>query len=189
MSADPTPATPTRATGTPATGPTPELTATQREELLRRSWMATDGLWYYQTAMSGGIDGANEANIAVVREFGRQEMVRLMRGLGIEKVETVEQYRRLFQAAVDLYLGSLFEAEESFDDGTHDLKVITCFAYKGVKKAGIDKVYHCGPGERLTGWLKAMELPDDIDPDVGLCQMAHTGSCGYRLKVDLPHES
>ncbi|QKV96150.1 hypothetical protein HUT19_34185 [Streptomyces sp. NA02950] len=166
-----------------------ELTATEREELLRRSWMATDGLWYYQTATKSGIDGANEANIQVVREFGRQEMVRLMRGLGIEKVETLEQYRRLFQAAVDLYLGSLFAAEESFEDRTQHLKVSTCFAYKGVKRAGIEKDYHCGPGERLTGWLQAMDLPAEIDPGVGLCQMAHTGSCGYRLTVDLPRES
>lgn len=162
-----------------------DLTATQREELLRRSWMATDGLWFYQTATKSGIDGANEANIQVVREFGRQEMVRLMRSLGVEKIETVEQYRHLFQSAVDLYLGSLFAAEESFEDGTQHLKVSTCFAYKGVKRAGIEMTYHCGPGERLTGWLEAMELSADIEPGVGLCQMAHTGSCGYRLKVGL----
>ncbi|MFE6776685.1 DUF6125 family protein [Streptomyces sp. NPDC057702] len=169
---------------------TPEsLTSEQREELLRRSWMATDGLWFYQTATQRGIDGANEANIEVVREFGRQEMVRLMRGLGVEKVETVEQYRRLFQTAVDLYLGSLFAARETFEDGVQHLAVSTCFAHKGVQRAGIDKIYHCGPGERLTGWLQAMGLPAEIDPGVGLCQMAHTGACSYRLKLSLPHES
>ncbi|MBC3985403.1 hypothetical protein H8N01_23190 [Streptomyces sp. AC536] len=165
------------------------LTATEREELLRRSWMATDGLWYYQTATQRGIDGANEANIQVVREFGRQEMVRLMRSLGVEKVETVEQYRRLFQTAVELYLGSLFAARESYADGVQHLEVSTCFAYKGVKRAGIEKVYHCGPGERLTGWLQAMDLPAEIDPGVGLCQLAHTGACNYRLTVALPHGS
>ncbi|WP_116210988.1 DUF6125 family protein [Streptomyces olivoreticuli] len=162
------------------------LTATEREELLRRSWMATDGLWYYQTAQARGIDGANEANIQVVREFGRQEMRRLMRSLGITKVETAEQYRTLFSTAVDLYLGSLFEAEESVEGDVHTMNVSVCFAYKGVQKAGIDKVYHCGPGERLTGWLQAMDMPTALDPAVGLCQMAHTGSCSYRLKVILP---
>lgn len=165
------------------------LDGTQREELLRRSWMATDGLWFYQTATKSGMDGANEANIQVVREFGRQEMVRLMRSQGIEKVETVAQYRQLFAMAVELYLRSLFVAEESFTDGTQLLEVSTCFAYKGVKRAGIEKVYHCGPGERLTGWLQAMDLPARIDPGVGLCQMAHTGACSYRLKVGLPQEA
>lgn len=166
--------------------PSASLTATEREELLRRSWMATDGLWFYQTAQSSGMDGANQANIQVVQEFGRQEMRRLMRSLGIEKVETLEQYQLLFRTAVDLYLGSLFEAEETFEGESHRMQVKTCFAYKGVKKAGIEQVYHCGPGERLTGWLQAMELPSELDPGVGLCQMAHTGSCSYRLKVSLP---
>jgi hypothetical protein len=170
--------------------PAGRLTAQEREELLRRSWMATDGLWYYQTAQARGIEGANEANVEVVREFGRQEMLRLMRALGIEKVTTVEQYRLLYGTAVDLYLGSLFEAEHSFDGDdrttTHTMDISLCFAYKGVKKAGIDKIYHCGPGERLTGWLAAMELPAALEPGVGLCQMAHTGACSYRLDIALP---
>ncbi|MER5637119.1 hypothetical protein ABT095_09190 [Kitasatospora sp. NPDC002227] len=167
-----------------------ELTAVQREELLRRSWMATDGLWFYQTAMAKGVDGANEANIQVVREFGRQEMLRLMRSLGVEKVETAEQYRALYDAAVELYLGSLFSARDSFEEtaeGTdHTVQVDTCFAHKGVERAGIAKEYHCGPGERLTGWLQAMELPAALEPGVGLCQKAHTGSCSYLLRITLP---
>jgi hypothetical protein len=166
--------------------PSQGLTAEQREELLRRSWMATDGLWFYQTALAKGIEGANEANIQVVREFGRQEMVRLMRSLGIEKVETLEQYQQLYRSAVELYLGSLFSAEDTFEGGEHTVAVSSCFAHKGVQRAGIDKEYHCGPGERLTGWLQAMDLPTALSPAVGLCQLAHTGSCGYRLTVSLP---
>jgi hypothetical protein len=165
------------------------LTGTEREELLRRSWMATDGLWFYQTAQALGLDRANAANIQVIRQFARQEMRRLMRSLGLEKVETAEQYHELFRAAVELYLGSLFKADESLDGDTHHITVTTCFAYKGVKRAGIDKEYHCGPGERLTGWLQEMELPAQIEPSVGLCQMAHTGSCHYQIKVGAPDVS
>ncbi|WP_441245695.1 DUF6125 family protein [Kitasatospora sp. McL0602] len=166
--------------------PSTELTAIQREELLRRSWMATDGLWFYQTAMAKGVDGANEANIQVVREFGRQEMVRLMRSLGIEKVETFEQYQELYHSAVELYLGSLFTAEDTFEGTTHTMDVSACFAHKGVERAGIAKEYHCGPGERLTGWLQAMDLPAALQPGVGLCQKAQSGSCSYLLQIELP---
>jgi len=162
------------------------LSPQQREELLRRSWMATDGLWFYQTAQARGIVAANETNIQVVREFARQEMRRLMRGLDITTVETREQYHKLFRIAVELYLGSLFEAQESIEDGVHNITVTKCFAYTGAKKAGIDKVYHCGPGERLTGWLEAMQQPAALDPGVGLCQMAHTGVCGYRVGLGSP---
>jgi hypothetical protein len=159
------------------------LSREEREELIRRSWMANDGLWFYQVAQTAGVDGANEANIEVVREFGRQEMRRLMRTLDITEVTTTEQYWHLFHAAMDLYLGSLFEADESLDGDEHQIAVTTCFAYKGVKRAGIEKEYHCGPGERLTGWLQAMNLPARIDPGVGRCQLAHTGSCSYRIVI------
>jgi Family of unknown function (DUF6125) len=162
-----------------------QLSGDQREDLIRRSWMATDGLWFYQTARTRGIAGANEANIEVVREFGRREMSRLMRALDVTEVTTAEQYRRLFETAMGLYLGSLFEAEESFDGGDHRIAVATCFAHAGVKRAGIDKEYHCGPGERLTGWLQAMGLSATMAPSVGLCQMAHTGTCAYRVTTGL----
>jgi len=156
------------------------LSATQREELLRRSWMATDGLWFYHTASAQGLEQANKTNALVVREFGRQEMRRLMRALGVSKVETIEQYRLLYRAGVELFLGSLFEAEEYVEGDVHHIDVTTCFAYKGARRAGIGDVYRCGPGERLTGWLDAMRLPATIEPGVGLCQMAHTGSCATR---------
>ena len=171
---------------TPDAATSADLTHAQREDLLRRSWMANDGLWFYQVAQARGIDAANEANAQVVREFGRQEMDRLMRALGIDEVKTIEQYRLLYRTAIDLYLGTLVVADESFDGDTQQLTVTTCFAYKAVKRAGIDQLYHCGPGERLTGWLTAMKLPPEIEPVVGLCQMAHTGSCGYRIKLGLP---
>lgn len=168
---------------------TSSLSAVQREELLRRSWMATDGLWFYQTAQAKGIDAANETNIQVVREFGRQEMRRLMRALDITTVETGEQYHQLFRIAVELYIGSLLETQESVEGSTHHITVTKCFAYTGAKKAGIDKVYHCGPGERLTGWLQAMQLPAELEPGVGLCQMAHTGVCAYRVRLGSPDTS
>lgn len=165
-----------------------ELTAEQREELLRRSWMTNDGLWFYQTSVGGGIDAANAANTSVVREFAKQEMGRLMRTLGISKVETVEQYQQLYDTAVDLFLGSLFSAEASVEDDAQQIRVASCFAHLGVTRAGIADVYHCGPGERLTGWLEAMGLTAEITPGVGLCQMHHTGSCAYRVALNLTTE-
>ena len=70
-------------------------------------------------------------------------------------------------------------------DGTHDIEVRKCFAYLGVRRAGIDKVYRCGPGARVQGWLDAMGLEDGIEPEVGLCQMAHTGACTYKIRTGL----
>lgn len=165
------------------------LTQEQREEMLRRSWMANDGLWFYHTATTLGIDKANELNGEVVREFARQEMRRLMRSVGIDRVETIDQYLALMQLTRDIYLGSLMDYDDQIVDGTHDIDVRKCFAYLGVRRAGIDKVYRCGPGARVQGWLDAMGLQDGIQPEVGLCQMAHKGSCSYQIHTGLSAQS
>ncbi|MFQ5968824.1 MAG: hypothetical protein ACE5MI_14665, partial [Acidimicrobiia bacterium] len=167
----------------------PELSPTQRENLLRRSWMANDGFWFYQTFANYGPDVANKLNVAVVREFGRLEMRRLLRALGISEITSAAQYRRLFQVAVKLYVGDLFDYEESFEGTTHHIRVKSCFAYTGVNRAGVAKVYHCGPFERVLGWFEAMKLPMKLDPDVGLCQKAHSGGCAYSLSVELPEDA
>lgn len=166
-----------------------ELAPVQRENLLRRSWMANDGLWFYQAFAHYGAEVANSWNIAVVREFGRLEMRRLLRALGIPRVTSWAQYRRVFQIAVDLYVGDLFSYEESFDGIAHHIRVKTCFAYSGVARAGIAQVYHCGPLERVTGWLEALKLPVKISPEVGLCQMAHCGECAYSLSMEFPADA
>lgn len=165
----------------------PELSPAQRENLLRRSWMTNDGLWYYQAFANYGPEVANRCNIAVVREFGRFEMRRLLRALGITRV-TAWQYHRIFQIAVDLYVGGLFSYTDSFDGNTHEIRVKSCFAYSGVARAGVAKVYHCGPLERVLGWFEALKLPVKISPEVGLCQMAHCGQCVYTLSVEFPED-
>lgn len=167
----------------------PNLTQHQREEMLRRSWMANDGLWFYQTVTALGVDKANDLNGEVVREFARQEMTRLMRAVGIDRVQTIEQYHALMEVARDVYLGSLMDYDDRITGDTHDIKVRKCFAYLGVRRAGVDKVYRCGPGARVKGWLDAMGLHDGIEPDVGLCQMAHHGACTYKIHTGLASQA
>lgn len=162
-----------------------QLTAEQREELLRRSWATNDGLWFHRTASGHGLDVANQANANIVREFARQEMSRLMKAVGISAVVTVEQYRLLYETAINLFVGSLVSIDDSVDGDVHDLRISTCFAHLGVTKAGVADRYHCGPGERLAGWLAAMGLKAEITPGVGLCQMHHVGACGYRIHLNL----
>jgi len=167
----------------------PELSAAQRENLLRRSWMTNDGLWFYQAFVNNGSDAANGWNTAVVREFGRLEMRRLLRTLGFTKVTSPAQYYRVFQLAVGLYVGDLFDYEDAFDGTTHQIHVKRCFAFTGVSKAGVAQVYHCGPFERVLGWFEALRLPVKISPEVGLCQMAQCGECRYTLSVEFDAES
>jgi hypothetical protein len=166
----------------------PELSAVQREDLLRRSWMTNDGLWFYQAFVNYGSEVANTWNTTVVREFGRLEMRRLLRALGLQKVTSPEQYYRVFQLAVNLYVGDLFTYEDTFDGTTHQIHIKSCFAFTGVSRAGVAEVYHCGPFERVTGWFDALRLPVKVSPGVGLCQKAHCGQCHYTLSVEFPDD-
>ncbi len=173
-----------RVSGAVAIEEVPELSAVQRENLLRRSWMTNDGLWFYQAFVNYGPDVANSWNTSVVREFGRLEMRRLLRALGIHRVSSPAQYYRVFLLAVELYVGDLFDFEDTFDGTTHEIRVKSCFAFTGVSKAGVAHVYHCGPFERVVGWFEALRLPVKISPEVGACQMAHCGECRYTLSVE-----
>ena len=178
-----------RASGVIDIGEIPELSPAQRENLLRRSWMTNDGLWFYQAFVNNGSDAANSWNTAVVRQFGRLEMRRLLRTLGVTTVASPAQYYRIFRLAIDLYVGDLFDYEDTFDGTTHQIHVKRCFAFTGVSKAGVAQVYHCGPFERVAGWFEALRLSVKISPEVGLCQMAHCGECRYTLSVEFRDEA
>src|SRR5437879_13150528 len=93
----------------------PELSAAQRENLLRRSWMTNDGLWFYQAFVNNGSDAANGWNTDVVRAFGRLEMRRLLRTLGFRKVPYPAQYYRVFQVAVGLYVADHCTTDDYLD--------------------------------------------------------------------------
>lgn len=167
----------------------PSLTASKREELLRRSWIANDALWFYEVHRALGASAANRLNVAVVRAFARIEMVRLLRALGLTSVASFDEYLEVFRRAADLFLTGIFEYEEQADSGTQRLHVRKCFAYEGVARAGLDKVYHCGPGERALGWFEALGLPVAVEPAVGPCQLAHGGTCRYAFRPEFAAEA
>lgn len=162
------------------------LSGEARDRLLRQSWAANDGLWFYEVARASGIDEANRMNGRVVRSFARLEMARLLRAVGVLSVDTMERYRQIFTLATDMFVKDIFAYEEEVGECSHTLKISRCFAYDGVKRAGMEREYRCGPGQRALGWLDAMRVTYTATPEAGLCQMAHTGQCSYRFELTLP---
>jgi hypothetical protein len=157
------------------------LPASQRERLLRHSAVANDGLWFYQVLKACGADEANRMNAEVVLGFSRLEMVRLLRALGASEVASLEEFLPIFRIAAELFVEGLFECEAEVEGGAFRLRVTKCFAYEGVKRAGVAELYRCGPGQRLRGWLEAAGLGATIGPAPGPCQMARCGSCAYTI--------
>jgi hypothetical protein len=115
-------------------------------------------------------------------------MARLLRSLGKVSIDTMETYRQIFTLATEMFVKDIFDYEEEIDGCKHTLKVNRCFAYDGVKRAGMADTYACGPGQRALGWLDAMRIPCTVTPEVGLCQMAHSGRCTYAFELTLKGE-
>jgi hypothetical protein len=161
----------------------PVLSSAERERLLRQTATANDGLWFYAVNGELGIEAANRLNAEVVRKFATLEMARLLRALRCENVADQQTFVSLLRQALELFVDGLFEASLEESPGKLRLRVERCFAYEGVRRANLHLCYRCGPGQRLLGWLAALDVPSAVSPEVGLCQMAHRGQCEY--DVDL----
>jgi hypothetical protein len=55
-----------------------------------------------------------------------------------------------------------------------------------VTALGVADTYECGIYERVKGWLDALGVGYEVEPDELLCSMQHHGACGRRFALDLP---
>lgn len=165
------------------------LAGSRREELLRQTTAANDGLWFYAVYRALGAETANRMNAEVVRGFSRLEMAKLMRALGKDEPSSVEEVVELIEAAAELFTAGLFEYTLAREGEACRLEVKRCFAYEGVKRAGVAEHYDCGPGQRLMGWLDAMGPELRQGPELGRCQMVREGRCHHELLVALPSKA
>jgi hypothetical protein len=160
------------------------LSAAVRERSLRDSQVANDAFWFYAVHQFAGVEVANRLNGEVVRQFGRIEMARLLRQLRVEPAVDAAGLFALLEQALELFVKDLFQADVTREGDQIHLRVRRCFAFEGVRRAGLEHCYRCGPGQRLLGWLAVAADQTQISPEVDLCQMAKTGACAYRLTLE-----
>lgn len=160
------------------------LSPAVRERSLRDSQVANDAFWFYAVQKLAGVDVANRLNGEVVRQFGCIEMARLLRQLRVEPAVDAAGLLALLEQALELFVKDLFQADVTRDGDRIHLRVRRCFAFEGVRRAGLEHCYRCGPGQRLLGWLAVAADGALISPEVDLCQMANTGACAYTVTLD-----
>ena len=70
-------------------------------DLLNRSWMTHDGMWFYHCFQECGIETANRVNKAAIRSLAPMEMARMKKALGItqDKIETFDEFKNFFTRA------------------------------------------------------------------------------------------
>lgn len=169
------------------------LTKEEIRDLLGKGWLTHDGMWFVHAAAEFGIDRANELNRAAIRAMSGFEVQRLVAALRVDPVgiTTSEDICRMFTDALTVLLpesvlsGIGVSAPEP---GILRLEWAEgeCFAYKGIRRAGLLDDYQCGVVYRIECWLEALGVRHRTVPPVGRCQMRVGGGCvsDFHLRFD-----
>jgi hypothetical protein len=136
------------------------------EELLKiqgclgRLMLAWDGQWFLKAAEECGLDKAVEINARVRVSFGRIEMREVLRALGKEKAESMEEAIRIIELYGRAFMGDGLLAEWEQKDGGVNLKVTRCSPQAGAARAGLKPDTPCiACAELWHVWFSSL-LPD-----------------------------
>ena len=160
------------------------LTKGQIRDLLGKGWLTHDGMWFVNAAATLGIDQANALNWAAIRSMSEMEVRRLVETLGVDPggLMTADDVCRLLTDGLALLLPDSVSSRmrvSAPDSATVRLKWDDreCFAYKGMKRAGMLDGYVCGVIYRIECWLEALNIGHEVDPPTGRCRMRLNGAC------------
>jgi len=157
-----------------------ELSRKEITDLLHRGWMSHDGMWFFHCLKEFGIEKANQLNKAAIRSLAPLEMKRLKKLLGVEKIETFENFKAFLTGGFDLLIADFMNARMSFPEKNvfhWEFVPGQCFAYKGMQMMGVIQDYECGVVYRVACWIDSLGIPYTIDPPVGKCMMHAKGCC------------
>ena len=148
------------------------------KEILIKNWMSHDAMWFYNCLQECGIEKTNKINKAAVRAMGMIEIKRIQKALGIDKVETFEDFKLLSDATWSIVKGRFMKFSYSYPEKNvlrGDFE--RCFAYEGIKQIGAIERYQCGIFERIYGWFDGMGIKYSVSPQVEGCMMHTDGKC------------
>ena len=146
--------------------------------LLNKGWMTHDAMWVAAAFQELGAETTNKLNQAAVKGMSRVEAKRLKQYLNIGRVESFSDLKRFIQGAIEVIDGGFINF--SLDFSEHNKmrwKTTKCFAFEGVSKLGMIDQYQCGVIPRIEGWLRALDIPYSLQPEIKGCEMYHKNKC------------
>lgn len=157
-------------------------------DLLVKTWMTHDAMWFGRAVMRHGIDEANEMNCGAVRSMGAVEAKRVIRLLGLPPIACPADLRRFFDAAIALVIPSFmaFEASWAEDSTSVTFHITRCFAHDGVEALGVLDDYRCGIYPRMYGWLDTLGVGFEVVPDKAGCVWSGDVGCHRMLSFTFP---
>ena len=157
-------------------------------DLLVKTWMTHDAMWFGQAVMRHGIDEANEMNCGAVRAMGAVEAKRVMRLLDLSQVAGPGDLRHFFDAAISLVIPSFmnFVAVWADDSTSVTFHITLCFAHDGVESLGVLDSYRCGIYPRMYGWLDTLGVGFEVVPGEAGCVWSGHDGCHRTLSFTFP---
>lgn len=150
------------------------------KEILIKNWMTHDAMWLYHCVREFGMEKTNVVNRAAVRSMADVEIKRFKKAMGVERIETFDEFKEFFSAVMGAVLGDFMKSSFTFPG--HNLvhgEWESCFAYDGLTKYGMIDRYQCGIMDRVEGWFDGLGIAFTVSPKVDGCMMHSEGRC-YR---------
>jgi hypothetical protein len=141
-------------------------------------WVLNDARWFLKSAMELGFDTAMKLDLEVVKSFAKTEMKRFLSETGFGQIKNIEQFKQLFEMIANLYFPEEHKYEiKILDDHSLLGRVLECYVYKAVSKAGVTAAYNCAAKTRFESWLESCELDGEIIAD------KNTNDCGGTCNI------
>jgi hypothetical protein len=154
------------------------LRKNELKEILIKNWMTHDAMWFYNCLQEFGIEKTNKINKAAIRMMAAIEIRRIQKAIGMNKLETYEDLKKLIDATFNVLKGDFMDFTYCFpSENVLHGEWRNCFAYNGVKQLGVLDQYQCGILERIYGWFDALGIKYSVLPQVDGCMMHTDGRC------------
>jgi hypothetical protein len=153
------------------------------KELLNKGWMTHDAMWFYHCLEEFGIEKTNKINLAAIKSMAAIEIKRYQKALGMEKLDSFEEFKRFFDMAMGIATGKFMKY--NYEILGHNLmhsEWESCFAYEGMKGLGVADRYECGIMLRIDTWLDTLGIKYKVEPKVTGCMMHTDGKCFREYK-------
>lgn len=161
------------------------LSPAQKEDLLRDLWIRHDARWFLKAVGELGFEAATRLNLAVVKSFGKTEIKRLLAASGFAGIKNMDDFTALMKTAAQVYFPPEHKYEfEVLDQNTLVGRVLECYVYQEVEKAGTTRIHQCAARTRFESWLEACGLEGEVlaEDNTPTCR----GSCEIIFRLRRP---
>ncbi|PCI29258.1 MAG: hypothetical protein COB67_04555 [SAR324 cluster bacterium] len=148
------------------------------QELLNKSWMTHDAMWFQHCLEECGIETTNRINKAAIHSAAAVEIKRFQQAFAIETIESFDDLKCLLKKSFEMIKVDFMDFEIAFPTkNTLRWYIHQCFAYEGIKRTKVIEQYQCGIFERLVGWLQGLGVQYQMAPVRSGCMMRQEGYC------------